>query len=71
MQMDLASHKILLASIVEARECFYDLMGARQTNRADIIHQEILKRIERYDAGIYAEPGDSGVAEDSEGSGEG
>lgn len=69
MQMDLRSHRILLASIVELRELQAEYAKQGYPEVVARWNKTLDERLSRYDSGeFYTDPGDSGVGEDSGGS---
>jgi len=64
-------YRILLASIVEARECFHQQYVDGQLNLADRLHEDILERVGRLERGEYYYGHNRGTASHPEGDGEG
>ena len=72
VQMDLRSHRILLANIIELREAYHAALSQRQNNYAMHLNHLMEERVRRYErAEFYSAPGDPGVGDDSGGGGEG
>jgi hypothetical protein len=69
LQLTPTDYRILLASIVEARETYHALMGAGQTNTADLMHDDIIERMERLELGQYYYGHNRGTATPSNGDG--
>jgi hypothetical protein len=66
--MESRDHRILLASLVELRECYHGLVVSMQDNAASFMHELMLERLGRLERGeFYSESSDSGIAEDSDG----
>jgi len=62
-------YRILLASIVEARECYAEQYVDGQLNLADRLHEDILERVGRLERGEYYYGHNSGTASHSDGDG--
>ena len=62
-------YRILLASIVEARECFHQQYVDGQSISADRLHEDILERVGRLERGEYYYGHNSGTASHPDGDG--
>lgn len=69
MLLSPTDYRILLASIVEARECFHEQYVGGQLNLADRLHDDILERVDRLERGEYYNGYDSGTSSHSDGDG--
>ena len=61
MEMNLADHRILLASLVEIKELHSELYATGNPNLAEALRWSIYDRAERLNNGHYADPDNRGT----------
>lgn len=66
LPMESRDHRILLASIVELRECYAESVLGLQDNAANLMHELMVERVGRLERGeFYSESSGSGTSEDT------